>query len=126
MDRDRFERTHTHRLRRQDVCCTGTGKPAPYQHHHLFAFGSTYLALRGLPSLPRPDTKARAASKGRRAAAPPGYRCGMSDNQVAEKKKNTYATRPRKEDIKVFVTEYERAEPLERAAQAGMSQSAFC
>lgn len=25
MDRDRFERTHTHRLRRQDVCCGPTG-----------------------------------------------------------------------------------------------------
>lgn len=44
---------------------------------------------------------------------------------MAEKKKTTYGTRPRNEYIKVFVTEDERAELVERAAQAGMSQSAF-
>ena len=31
----------SHRTRRQDVCCTGTGKPLPIQHRPLFAFGST-------------------------------------------------------------------------------------
>jgi len=44
---------------------------------------------------------------------------------MAEKKKTTYGTRPRNEYIKVFVTEDERAELVDRAAQAGMSQSAF-
>ncbi|MGY2210404.1 plasmid mobilization protein [Pseudomonas pergaminensis] len=44
---------------------------------------------------------------------------------MAEKKKTTYGTRPRNEYIKVFVTEDERAELVARAAQAGMSQSAF-
>lgn len=44
---------------------------------------------------------------------------------MVEKKKTTYGTRPRNEYIKVFVTEDERAELVERAAQAGMSQSAF-
>lgn len=44
---------------------------------------------------------------------------------MTEKKKTTYGTRPRNEYIKVFVTEDERAELIERAAQAGMSQSAF-
>ncbi|HHU4060305.1 TPA: plasmid mobilization protein [Klebsiella pneumoniae] len=39
---------------------------------------------------------------------------------MAEKKKTTYGTRPRNEYIKVFVTEDERAELVERAAQAGM------
>ena len=44
---------------------------------------------------------------------------------MAEKKKTTYGTRPRNGYIKVFVTEDERAELVERAAQAGRSQSAF-
>lgn len=44
---------------------------------------------------------------------------------MTEKKKTTYGTRPRNEYIKVFVTADERAELVERAAQAGMSQSAF-
>ncbi|ATS74304.1 Protein TraJ [Xanthomonas citri pv. fuscans] len=44
---------------------------------------------------------------------------------MAEKKKTTYGTRPRNEYIKVFVTEDEHAELVDRAAQAGMSQSAF-
>ncbi len=44
---------------------------------------------------------------------------------MAEKKKTTYGTRPRNEYIKVFVTKDERAEVVGRAAQAGMSQSAF-
>ncbi|ATS82310.1 plasmid mobilization protein [Xanthomonas citri] len=44
---------------------------------------------------------------------------------MAEKKTTTYGSRPRNEYIKVFVTEDERAELVERAAQAGMSQSAF-
>lgn len=44
---------------------------------------------------------------------------------MTDKKKTTYGTRPRNEYIKVFVTEEERAELVERAAQAGMSQSAF-
>lgn len=44
---------------------------------------------------------------------------------MAEKKKTTYGTRPRNGYIKVFVTEDERADLVERAAQAGRSQSAF-
>ncbi|MBH3346073.1 CopG family transcriptional regulator [Pseudomonas parafulva] len=44
---------------------------------------------------------------------------------MAEKKKTTYGTRLRNEYIKVFVNEDERVELVERAAQAGMFQSAF-
>ncbi|MDN0096254.1 plasmid mobilization protein [Yersinia rohdei] len=44
---------------------------------------------------------------------------------MADKKRTTYGTRPRNEYIKVFVTEDDRAELVERAVQAGMSQSAF-
>ena len=46
-------RMYLRRIGRQDVCCTGAGKPAPSQHLPLFAFGSTYLALRGVQQLPR-------------------------------------------------------------------------
>lgn len=59
MDSDRFERMETHGVRRQDMCCTGTGKPVPIHHCHLFAFGSTYLALRGAQPLPRLRAKAQ-------------------------------------------------------------------
>jgi hypothetical protein len=38
---------------RQDVCCTGTGKPEPIQHRPLLTCGSTTSALRGRRLLPR-------------------------------------------------------------------------
>ncbi|HBO9691333.1 plasmid mobilization protein [Pseudomonas aeruginosa] len=44
---------------------------------------------------------------------------------MTEKKKTAYGTRPRNQYIKVFVTESEQAQLIERAAEAGMSQSAF-
>lgn len=34
-------RIESHEAVRQDVCCTGTGKPAPVQHRPLLTYGST-------------------------------------------------------------------------------------
>ncbi|WP_411829469.1 plasmid mobilization protein [Pseudomonas shirazica] len=47
----------------------------------------------------------------------------MGDRHITEKKSTTYGTRPRY--IKVFVTEHQRAKLIERATQAGRSQSAL-
>lgn len=44
---------------------------------------------------------------------------------MAEKKKTVCGARPRSECVRVSITEGERAELIERAAQAGMSQSVF-
>lgn len=109
------------------MCVVGPqAAPVPPQHRPLLTCGSTAsCSTRPTVAAATEHQKPDAAPKERRAAAPPGCRSGMSERRMVEKKKTTYGTRPRNEYIKVFVTEDERAELVERAAQAGMSQSAF-
>lgn len=55
-----------HSDRRQDVCCTGTGKPTPSQHRPLFAFGSTAScsARSTVAAAPRYESRTRYQRKG--------------------------------------------------------------
>lgn len=83
-----------------------------------------YLALRGKQSLPRPDTKG--PMQHQRKGALQRYlavAAARARYEMAEKKKRL--TVLRNEYINVFVTEDERAELVERAARAGMPQSAL-
>src|SRR5690606_32702135 len=92
------------------MCCTGTRNRAPVQHHPLLACGST----------------ASCSARHTAAAAAWGRKNGAKDmtegTRLAGKGRGT---RPRGMRLEVWVTPEERAEIAARAAEAGLSVSAY-
>ncbi len=99
-------RIKSHRSSRQDVCCTGTGKPVTIQHCPLLTFGSTASCSARL-------TVAAAMTNGE---APKG---GASTVELEQR------ARRRGKPIEVWVTDEEKAEIDARANSAGLSRSAY-